>query len=296
MGSGGPITHPGNAPTAGATSAASLSTAVEEALTGAGIGSSRTSIERVHIATTAAIEELRDAAHTLLGAVEVDAGPDIDIVLATGARSTGIALAAGTGVVARAVGPMSERTVGGWGWLLGDEGSAYWMGAEAIRAAVRASEHRGPATVLSRLVPEALGAATLRELFDAVHTGDISRPSIAALGAIVARQTSTDDIARDIVDRAASELALLVRAARLAVVDAPPVLVTAGGVLAADGPVRAALISRLALTEPDLEVRHAIVPMAIAAALLAARQVDPETVANARTSMARLHSQGRTKC
>lgn len=285
-GTGGPIAHPGNGTTVSVTNSASLRTAVENAFDEAGLDRAATPVAGAYVATTAAIDELRAAACGLLATERVDSGPDIDVVLATGARTTGIALAAGTGAVARAVGPSGAATVGGWGWLMGDEGSAYWLGSEAIRAAVRASEGRGPATALSDVVLQGLDVATLRDLFEHVHTGRIARPEIAALAAVVAHHAATDGAAHAIVDRAAAELGLLVRAARHAVPTAAPVLVTTGGVLAPEGPVRAALMAQLAATEPDLEVRSAIVPAAVAAALVAAGRVDAQTVETARASLA----------
>jgi N-acetylglucosamine kinase-like BadF-type ATPase len=63
---------------------------------------------------------------------------------------TGLVLVAGTGAVAAAV---QERTIGrrcdGYGWLLGDEGSAVWLGREAARATLAALDGRGPSTELT---------------------------------------------------------------------------------------------------------------------------------------------------
>lgn len=61
----------------------------------------------------------------------------------------GVVLTAGTGAVALGVGdPPSLHRVDGWGQWLGDEGSGTWIGREALRAAVRAHDGRGPATTL----------------------------------------------------------------------------------------------------------------------------------------------------
>lgn len=59
---------------------------------------------------------------------------EVAFASATG-EPDGTVLVAGTGsVAARIVGRRKERTAGGYGWLLGDEGSAFWLGREAVRA------------------------------------------------------------------------------------------------------------------------------------------------------------------
>ena len=46
---------------------------------------------------------------------------------------------------------------GGWGYVLGDEGSGYWIGRAALRAVLREADHRGPATVLTPMLLEHFG-------------------------------------------------------------------------------------------------------------------------------------------
>lgn len=69
----------------------------------------------------------------------------------------GIVAIAGTGssVFARVGGAMHQT--GGWGYLLGDEGSGYDLGRRALVSALRALDGRGPETVLTRLCAEKLG-------------------------------------------------------------------------------------------------------------------------------------------
>ena len=64
----------------------------------------------------------------------------------------GVVTAAGTGVITFAVGSTAVARVDGWGWLLGDDGSAFWLGREAMRAVLRAHDGRGLATVLSESI------------------------------------------------------------------------------------------------------------------------------------------------
>jgi glucosamine kinase len=72
----------------------------------------------------------------------------------------GYCLIAGTGAGAvRIRGGEVEQVVDLAGWLLGDLGSGYWLGHEAAKAAVAHMEGRGPATVLTRALLEALNIA-----------------------------------------------------------------------------------------------------------------------------------------
>ncbi|NEA97807.1 BadF/BadG/BcrA/BcrD ATPase family protein [Streptomyces sp. SID13726] len=77
---------------------------------------------------------------------------------APGTPSDGLALVAGTGAVAmRITGRHATTTVDGDGWLLGDEGSGFWIGRSAVRAALRMADGRGRPTVLAGWVGRTLG-------------------------------------------------------------------------------------------------------------------------------------------
>ncbi|MGB5176906.1 MAG: BadF/BadG/BcrA/BcrD ATPase family protein, partial [Thermoanaerobaculia bacterium] len=64
---------------------------------------------------------------------------DALIALVAGAEEgVGIVVSAGTGSIAYGVDPSGETArSGGWGYLLGDEGSAFWLGHAAVRQGVR---------------------------------------------------------------------------------------------------------------------------------------------------------------
>ncbi|WP_328344727.1 N-acetylglucosamine kinase [Streptomyces violaceus] len=121
-------------------------------------------------ATDAAADEpgRRNALAALTAALRrlgIDAGPpvissDIEAAFASapGAPADGLALVAGTGAVAmRITGRRGAATVDGDGWLLGDDGSGFWIGRAAVRAALRMADGRGAPTVLAELVGRELG-------------------------------------------------------------------------------------------------------------------------------------------
>ncbi|MFD6168945.1 BadF/BadG/BcrA/BcrD ATPase family protein [Streptomyces coeruleorubidus] len=121
-------------------------------------------------ATGAAADEpgRRNALAALTAALRrlgIDAGPpvigsDIEAAFASapGTPADGLALVAGTGAVAmRITGRRGTVTVDGDGWLLGDDGSGFWIGRAAVRAALRMADGRGAPTVLAETVGRELG-------------------------------------------------------------------------------------------------------------------------------------------
>ncbi|HKT05690.1 MAG TPA: BadF/BadG/BcrA/BcrD ATPase family protein, partial [Rugosimonospora sp.] len=83
-------------------------------------------------------------------AAPVDYRPDVEAAYAAGtADPDGYVLVAGTGAAACeiAAGAM-VRYVDGNGWLVGDDGSGFWLGREAVRAALAALDGRGGPTRL----------------------------------------------------------------------------------------------------------------------------------------------------
>src|SRR3990170_4800210 len=94
--------------------------------------------------------QLHVAAREALGVDRVRIGHDGPLLLAAAGVEAGIALVAGTGSSVFGLAPDGrEVLVGGWGHLLGDEGSGYDIAVRALRAVTRAADGRGPATALT---------------------------------------------------------------------------------------------------------------------------------------------------
>ena len=65
----------------------------------------------------------------------------------------GVVVISGTGSISYGRNAKGEAArSGGWGYVLGDEGSGYWIGRAALRAVLRQADRRGPVTVLSELL------------------------------------------------------------------------------------------------------------------------------------------------
>ncbi|MCI2422607.1 ATPase [Saccharopolyspora sp. K220] len=171
---------------------------------------------------------------------------DCEVAFAAGTpEPDGTVLIAGTGAIAARIEQHRMTTiVGGHGWLLGDEGSAFWLGREAVRAALRELDRGEPlhgltAAVRDRLLPD-VPDAQRRKLISAVNAAPPIR--LAELAPLVT--SASDETARDIVRRAAHLLAETAAATRTGGDTSPIVL--AGGLVAAGNPVGEALRAELA--------------------------------------------------
>jgi N-acetylglucosamine kinase-like BadF-type ATPase len=120
----------------------------------------------------------------------------------------GLVLIAGTGSIAYAVNRarVAARS-GGWGHVLGDEGSGYWIGRRALIAVMRAADGRGPRTALTGLVLRHFNVPRVDGLVSPVYDATFPRPSIAALGEKVEEARAAGDVvAEDILRGASMEL------------------------------------------------------------------------------------------
>jgi N-acetylglucosamine kinase len=117
----------------------------------------------------------------------------------------GVVLIAGTGSIAYGVNEDGYAArAGGWGYVLGDEGSGYWIGREALIAVVREADGRGPRTRLTALVLEHFGLSQPNGLVREVYDKGLHRQAIAALGPVVERARSEGDLVAAEVLRGAS--------------------------------------------------------------------------------------------
>lgn len=117
----------------------------------------------------------------------------------------GVVAAVGTGVVVLGVGPGGVARVDGWGALLGDAGGAYWIGRAGLDAALRAHDGRGRPTQLAALAAAVFGDLHLLALAVQADADRVRR--VAAFARTVTELAVSDEVAADIVDRAAAELA-----------------------------------------------------------------------------------------
>jgi N-acetylmuramic acid 6-phosphate etherase len=131
------------------------------------------------------------------------------ILAAASSENAGVVLICGTGSLAWGRNAAGETArCGGWGYLMGDEGSGYAIALAGLRAAMRAADGRGPATELLPLFQNALAAKTPEELVGQVYGPEMTREKLAALAGVVF--AAQDPVAAGIVAAAAQDLRELV--------------------------------------------------------------------------------------
>jgi N-acetylmuramic acid 6-phosphate etherase len=150
----------------------------------------------------------------LAGAVRVMT--DADLLLAAGTpEGWGVAVVSGTGSItwARSSEGKSSRA-GGWGPLLGDEGSGYALAVAGLRAVAQAEDGRTGPTILRERLLSRMGLRRPQDLIPALSGGPLDRPALSVLAPVVlAAAEEGDAVAMAIRQQGARLLAQTVAAA-----------------------------------------------------------------------------------
>jgi N-acetylglucosamine kinase-like BadF-type ATPase len=139
---------------------------------------------------------------------------DALIALVAGAGDApGIVIIAGTGSIVYGRNGLGEAArAGGWGHMIGDEGSGYWIGREALSAVMRAGDGRGPVTQLTAEILRHFDVTDVSRLPRIVYDRAHPRMAVAALGPLVQRVAEQGDpVATRVLERAAEEIVLAAR-------------------------------------------------------------------------------------
>jgi glucosamine kinase len=174
---------------------------------------------------------------------------DARLVLAAAGLDTGVALIAGTGSVAwgaRADGATARA--GGWGHLLGDEGSGYRVALDAVRHCLDRMDAGLPVDALGAALLDAIGLAGPHQLIDFVYTRQDRRYWAEQARVVTALAARGDGAARAILDAAADALAALGTRV-LERLDRPGPVVLGGGFAVHEPLLQAAVRERLAGTD-----------------------------------------------
>ena len=172
---------------------------------------------------------LEELLRKLLPGVRVLVVHDTRLILAAAGLDVGIALIAGTGSVAYARNAAGdEARAGGWGWMIGDEGSGAWIVRAALRELMRRREGDEPMGVLGERLLAATQNEDVLELIGRMQGYHEAGQWAAFAGAVF--DATEDPGAVRIIDSAAQSLAQLAgRAGTKVGVDGPVVI--AGGLL-----------------------------------------------------------------
>lgn len=166
----------------------------------------------------------------------------------------GVVLVSGTGSIAygRNAHNQSARA-GGWGYVLGDEGSGYWIGRAALRAVLHEADRRGSKTQLTGLLLHYYGVSRAQDLIAQVYQGALRPAAIASLAQCVQGAFNNgDEVAIGILRNAADQLesSAVSVARRLDLVGTDFPIVLSGGIFRAVPWLEEELRRRLPLAAP----------------------------------------------
>jgi N-acetylglucosamine kinase-like BadF-type ATPase len=223
--------------------------------------------------------------HRLASTISV--GNDTFAVLRAGTeRGWGVAIVCGAGINCVGVAPDGRQArFPALGWITGDWGGGHDVGAEAVSAAARSEDGRGPKTTLEQAVPGHFGLETPTELAEAFHRNRLALRGVIELAPVVFAEAEHDATAAKIVERLAEEVVALIRVTidRLGLTDEPVEVALGGGLMQSrDERLIGAITRRLADVAPAAAVHVTSSPPIVGAALLGLDEVEAGEEAQAR--------------
>ena len=254
--------------------------AVDKACAEAGVRRGEVVAAQVGLAGVrrADIRERMRAAVAELGIKTVEVVSDAHIALygATEGKS-GVVIIAGTGSNCCGVNARGRRAcAGGWGPVVGDEGSGSWIARRALQAVARATDGRGRRTALVESACEYFNVTAADDLSTAVYGPSMTNTRIAGFGGrVVEAAKRRDVVAREIVEEAGRELALTAAAVikKLKMERERFRVAYVGGVFNAGGLILDPLTEELARVAPRAFVAPPILAPAEAAARMAGERL-----------------------
>ena len=186
--------------------------------------------------------------------------------------ASGVVIICGTGSIAYGRSADRAARAGGWGHVLGDEGSGYWIGRRALRAVARAADGRGPATSLTTRVLNHFAVAKPSDLIAEVYDRQLRHHAIAQTARLVQQaRDEGDEVATQILEQGAHELVRAARSVveRLKMQEEAVQFVLAGGVFSGVPWLGEELKRRLPAIAPRGQVKRLEVEPAMGAVRLA---------------------------
>jgi N-acetylglucosamine kinase-like BadF-type ATPase len=217
-----------------------------------------------------------DALYTALAsrdwAAQIEVGNDTLAVLRAGTeRGWGVAVVCGAGINCVGVAPDGRRVrFPALGRITGDWGGGYDVGLEALFAAARGEDGRGPQTSLEQAVPRHFGLDLPSTVAEEIHAGRLPQRRMIELAPVVMAEAGRDEVAAGIVAHLADEIVALARATLIRLrLERVPVEVVLGGGLLRSGDVRlhGAIADGLASVGPAITIRTTSAPPVVGAAL-----------------------------
>jgi N-acetylglucosamine kinase-like BadF-type ATPase len=194
----------------------------------------------------------------------------------------GVVLIAGTGSIAFGLSGTGKRyRVGGWGYLLGDEGSGFDLGRQAVSAVLREFDGRGERTMLTELLLHHYSINSADEVIHRLYSSPNPRKELAEVSHLVEQAAERGDtVAWRLVNRAANALVELAEVCLAKTKEQLPV-VLAGGLLAAD-----TLLRRRVLAAATFETVIPSVPPVVGCLVIALQNAGVTIAAEVRDNLA----------
>ncbi|MEP6986669.1 MAG: BadF/BadG/BcrA/BcrD ATPase family protein, partial [Chloroflexota bacterium] len=225
-------------------------------------------VESACFGMTGGAEFIKQVAPQFIRADRLSAYHDVVTALAgASVTSPGIVVIAGTGAIVYGRDQAgNEAKSDGWGYLMGDEGSAYDIGLQVLRAAAQARDKRGADTLLQTVVPRFWHKADLAGVRAVLYTDQMTRADIAGLAWVAfCAAESGDKVAQDILANAGQRLAKAANSVidALKVVGQNPMVYVTGGVFRAGHWVLDPFESNLKHFSPNVEIKMPTFPQVI---------------------------------
>jgi N-acetylglucosamine kinase-like BadF-type ATPase len=236
----------------------------------AGVGLGLTSAPRETNAGAIFRQMVDDFCTVEPGAFWVDAD-FVSNLAGASAGQPGIVVIAGGGSIGYGVDDAGREAIaGGLGYLMGDDGSGWFIGLNAIQAAARAFDLRGPQTALLPFVLEHYGLDRIRDIIRIIYAEGFSRDRISAIARDVVRIAGDGDaVAAEIVSTGAARLGdtALGVARQLHTPGTPIVVYPTGGVFASRGLVREPFAERVRTAWPEAIIAEPQFPPVVGAVI-----------------------------
>ncbi|MFN6401990.1 MAG: N-acetylglucosamine kinase [Planctomycetota bacterium] len=167
--------------------------------------------------------------------------------------------------------PLQTTRVGGWGYLLGDEGSGFAIGLSALKEVCRAHDCGEDFSPLHRAVLRELGCECAIDLIPRIYTQPIPRPKIASLYQTVVQFASSDLIASKLLEYASADLAELIvaGATRIGLQSGKYGLAFSGGTLLGKSPLVPTILRHLEQMQMSPALSHQVTDPVLGAVVMA---------------------------
>jgi N-acetylglucosamine kinase-like BadF-type ATPase len=157
--------------------------------------------------------------------------------------------------------------VGGFGRLIGDEGSGLTLGRKGLNLISKYYDGRGKETSLTKKVEKQFGISGQSELIIKVYSENLSMQDIAPL--VIESANEGDELCRDILDQETNELLLHILAMRQKLNEDKMKLVFIGGTITTDNAYSDMLKEKIKTFTPDIIIQQSDYPPEIGAVIMA---------------------------